>query len=143
MPRGGVEDTGSETAGGSSGSGGGGIGTPVLRSGRCIRPRKGVNSSSPSGAGGGRGRGLGLTGVLRGGGARSGWELAADLGVPSAGSDSLAARFSTGGRGRPARGPKSCRALRAAPSVGLLGAGAVGFGGDAEADRRRSNICGL
>lgn len=67
MPRGGVEDTGSETAGGSSGSGGGGMGTPVMGSRLCIRPRKGFNSSSPSGAGGGNGLGLGLMGVRSGG----------------------------------------------------------------------------
>lgn len=67
MPRGGVDETGSETAGGSSGSGGGGMGTPVLRVTRRVRARKVFSSSSPSGAGGGSGRGLGLTGVLRGG----------------------------------------------------------------------------
>lgn len=46
IPLGGVDDTASGTLGGSSGSGGGGMGIPVCGERRSTRPRKGFRSSA-------------------------------------------------------------------------------------------------
>ena len=66
IPFGGVDEMGSGTESGSSGSGGGGILTPVLGERLNVRPRKGFKSSVPSGAGGGNGLGTGFAGERRG-----------------------------------------------------------------------------
>lgn len=66
IPLGGVDDTGSSTEGGSSGSGGGGKDIPVSGERRSVCPMKGLRSSSPSGGGAGSGRGLALGSDLLG-----------------------------------------------------------------------------
>jgi len=159
MPRGGVDDTASGTTGGSSGSGCGGMLTPVVGDRRSVCPMNGFSSSSPSGAGGGSGLGFGFAGDLRGAAAKPPLVLLTER--PELGPTSLRRVASSSTGGSLARissaftsasfcARKSSEMLcslaslprRAAGRALVLGpAVAVGFAG--EADRRRSSICGL
>lgn len=151
IPRGGVDDTGSGTAGGSSGSGGGGIDTPVFGDRRNVCPMKGFSSSSPSGAGGGSGLGLGFAGDLRGAAAKLPLILRTDrpeLGPASlwrvssfSRPGSLAGIFSAVVSGRVVSTSAKLCSLPA-----MLGRRAVGReleGFDGEAERLLSRIWGL
>lgn len=155
IPLGGVDEIGSGTDGGSSGSGGGGIEIPVRGDRRLVRPTKGFNSSSPSGPGGGKGRGLGMLSdllgaaripnVATGGSSEVGSPSASrDVASPSASASSTASPASLAAIAPEPRsgdaGPEKSLPMRGRRRAGLR-RGLADLGGDA--DRLLSRISGL
>ena len=150
IPLGGVEETASGTEGGSSGSGRGGMLTPVVGERRRVWPMKGFKSSSPSGAGGGRGLGLGLDGERLGAAAKlppTRGTASEELGGAELGPGLLANPLLSSLAEALAASDSNCavtKSLILRSLAALLGrlreTGRVGDDLDGEADRRLSRI---